>query len=130
MDSAPQQDQNSVTLNSNGYIEIVVRGEQSYLSFDHLRGELEQLLEKLKSRGSPLLGLVDLTEMTGYSTGSNKAALELLETIPYTRVALFGGSNAIMTVTRLVIEAIGKGDCTQTFKNRAEALAWLLAEPD
>ena len=121
-----KQTGNSISLHSDGYIDVVVRGDQTYLSFDQLKQELEQLSEKLRFQGKDILGLVDLTNMTGFSTGSNKAAFEILETVPYTKVALFGGNSTITTVTTLVIQAIGKRDQTRLFKDKPEALAWLL----
>lgn len=119
---------NTVTLNSDGYVEVKVKGEQSYLSFDLIRNRVKDLVHKLELHGTKVLGLVDLTEMTTFNTGSNKAALEILESISYQKVALFGGDTPITTVTKLVIAAIGKSENTRVFKDRAEALKWLLAE--
>jgi hypothetical protein len=118
---------NIVSLHPGGYIEVLVKGPQSYLSFDLIKRDVQQLTNKLQFENKPVLGLVDLTEMTGFNTGSNKAALEILEAVPYTKVALFGGNSAISTVTDLVIQAIGKGDRTRLFKDKESALAWLLA---
>jgi hypothetical protein len=118
---------NSVLLHPDGYIEVLVRGDQSYLSFDRIKSDLERITDKLRFESKPLLGLVDLTAMSGFNTGSNRAALEILETVPYQKVALFGGSGAVSAVAGLVIQAIGKSDRTRIFKDKATALEWLMA---
>ncbi len=118
---------NTVKLNPDGYIEITITGDQSYLSFDGLRQDIEQYSERLRVQHLPVRGLVDLSGMTGFSAGSNKAALELLEGLTYDKAALFGGSGAVAEITKLILLAIGRNDQTRVFPDKASALAWLLA---
>jgi hypothetical protein len=118
---------NKVTLSPNGYIEVKVVGDQNYLSFDGLKKDVNNLAEQLHFDGRSVIGLVDLTEMTSFNTGSNRAALEILEDTPYKKVAMFGANAAINNVTNLLIKALGKGDRTKLFKDRAAALTWLLS---
>jgi hypothetical protein len=119
------QPKNSCALHPDGYIEVKVVGDQNYLSFDELKRDVNDLVGQLHYGGKPVLGLIDLSSMTGFNTGSNRAALEILESVPYDKVAMFGANAAISAVTNLLILALGKGDRTKLFKDRNEALAWL-----
>lgn len=121
---------NSVSLNTDGYIEIKIIGDQDYLSFDALRKEAEELAIQLRYSQRAVRGLIDLTEMTGFNTGSNKAALEILGQIDYQKVALFGANASISTVTNLLIQALGKDDRTKLFPDRTSAVNWLMASPN
>lgn len=119
---------NSVSLNADGYIEVKISGDQNYLSFDALRKEVDGLVVQLRYSGQAVRGLIDLTEMTNFNTGSNKAAFEILEQIEYQKVAMFGANTVITTITNLLIQATGKADRTKLFKDRTAALAWLMTD--
>jgi hypothetical protein len=118
---------NTVELSPDGYIEAIIRGDQSYLSFDLLKGKVGKLVEDLQFQKKPILGLIDLTEMKKFNSGSNKAAFEILETVPYQKIAIFGSNSTITAVTSLVLQAIGKSDRSKIFKDKPSALAWLLS---
>jgi hypothetical protein len=117
---------NSVSLHPDGYIEVIIRGDQNYMTYDQLRGQIEKFINKLQFEKKAILGLVDLTNIKSINPSSNKGAFELLEAFPYQKVALFGCNTAVAKVTNLIIQAIGKADKTKIFSDEELALKWLL----
>jgi hypothetical protein len=115
---------NKVFLNSDGYIEIVLSGEQTGETFLEVYEKAKPLIDKVQADNKPLLGLCDLTGETNFSLSSNKIAMEYLEKIPYERIAMFGVPH--VEVTKGIIMAMGKSHNTKVFDNRKDALAWLL----
>jgi hypothetical protein len=120
--------QNKIFLNPAGYIEMVIIGDQTYDTFHEMLDKLPELLEQLEGQGKPLRGLIDLTQKGKYTPGSNKAAMEALEQVPYQRVAMFGADAVLKEVTEMIILAMGKKEKTQLFHDRESAVAWLMRE--
>lgn len=118
--------QNKVFINPEGYLEIALVGDQSEGSFRRLYSDAVPLIEEFRTKNNDLLCLFDLTHDTGFTLGSNKVAMELLESTPYDKIAMFNVPHA--EVTKGIILAIGKSDKTKIFKNREEAVAWLLSK--
>ena len=117
---------NRVFLNPDGYIEVVLDGQQSYMSIDNMRYDIMDLVEQLQQQGKPRLGLVDLTTDASYSPDSNKAAMKTLESFNYEKIAMFGAGEILTDVTKAIILAIGRSHNTKIFKTREEAVKWLL----
>lgn len=116
---------NKIFLNPEGYIEIVLVGDQTAQSFERVYQEAEPIIEQLKTQGKPLYALFDLSKQTGFSLSSDKAALELLEEVDYDRIAMYSVPH--QDVTKGIIMATGKADKTKIFETRDQALTWLLA---
>lgn len=116
----------TVTLEPEGIVCVALVGDQSYQTIDQLCQQTLRLVEQLKLQHKPLLGLVDLSRQTGFSTGSNRAALESLDKIDYDRVALVTGNPLFGDLARKIIRALGKDDRTKFFETRDEAVPWLL----
>lgn len=125
-DIVSSTDKNQVFLVDQGYIEARLVGDQTDVTFRHLYNAVEPLLEKLRAKGKPIKGLIDMTEETGYSIASDKAALELLESIQYDKLAMCNPPYA--GVAQGIVLAMGRGDNTKVFSSREDALQWLLAE--
>lgn len=117
---------NSVFLNKDGIVEIVLIGDQSEATFRHSYYEVIPLIDKLKSLKKPLYGLMDMSQETGYSLASDKAALDILESLDYDKLAMCNVPHH--HVAQGIIQAIGKDHNTKIFGNRTDALAWLHAE--
>src|SRR2546423_13846769 len=81
-------DKNKVSIHPAGYIELTLVGDQTEETFRQVYEAAEPLIEKLKSEGRPMLGLIDMAQQTGYTLASDKAALELLEKIDYDKLAM------------------------------------------
>jgi hypothetical protein len=115
---------NKVFYNPEGYIEIILHGEQTGESFLKVYEEALPLIDSIKAHAKPLLGLCDLTDQTGFSLRSDKVAMEYMEKIDYHKIAMFHVPH--LEVTKAIILAMGKSHNTKIFDSREEALAWLL----
>jgi hypothetical protein len=114
---------NTVTFNPQGFIEISLVGNQTAATFEEIYNNVIPLINMLKQEKKPLLCLIDGTGQTGYSLSSDKAALKLLESVDYDKIAMHNISHA--EVTNGIIMAIGKSHSTKLFPDRESALAWL-----
>ena len=119
---------NRMFLNKDGYIEVQIEGDQTYMSFENLQPTALQILDELQKDGKERLGLIDITKQGSFSADSNRAAMEILEAINYDRVAIFGAPRFLQEVTSAIILAMGKGDNTKIFATREEAVNWLLGK--
>lgn len=119
----PEPAKNLVFYNPEGFFEVIISGQQTEDSFKELFEQAKPLIEKVSADGKPLRGLMDMTNQTGYSLSSDKAALELLESINYDKLAMYNPPHA--AVAAGIIMAMGKGDNTKIFSSREEAVKWL-----
>jgi len=117
---------NSVFINKDGYVEIALIGDQSEETFKRSYYEVLPLIEKLKGAKKPMYGLMDMSQETGYSLASDKAALEILESLDYDKLAMCNVPHR--HVAQGIIQAIGRDHNTKIFGNRTDALAWLHAD--
>ena len=117
---------NTVSLHTDGYIEVILVGDQNYQTIETSANECKELVGQLNYRQKPLLGLIDLSHEKEFSTGANKAAMEAMGEIAYDRIAIFGGSKVLDEVAKLIVKALGKDEQTMVFDTREEAVAWLL----
>jgi hypothetical protein len=117
---------NRIIYNPAGYIEVTVEGDQSYMSFENLTPEAMDLSDWLEKEGKPRLALIDITNQGKFTPDSNKAAMKILESFNYERLAIFGAGTILNEVTKAIILAMGKTDNTKIFQDRASAVAWLL----
>ncbi|NDC22163.1 hypothetical protein EBZ57_02220 [bacterium] len=117
---------NRVFLNPDGYIEVVLDGEQTYMTIDNMRYDILDFVKQLQQQEKPVLGLVDLTTDTGYTTDTNKASMQILESVNYDKVAMYGGGVILADISKAIILAMGRSNNTQVFKDRESAVSWLL----
>lgn len=116
---------NSVFINKEGFVEVILIGNQSEETFKHSYYEVLPLIDKLRAAKKPMYGLIDMSQQTGYSLASDKAALEILESMDYDKLAMCNVSHR--SVTQGIIQAIGRDHNTKIFNSRTDALAWLHA---
>lgn len=117
-------DRNQVRLTDDNIIEVTLVGNQTDETFKSVYYEAEPLIEELVAKQKPVLIIIDMTRETGYSLSSDKAAMEILESVNYTKLAMFNPPHR--KVVEGIVMAIGKSDSTKVFSDRVEALAWLL----
>jgi hypothetical protein len=117
---------NCIFYNPEGYIEVSVEGDQSYMSFVNLMPEAATMLEQLQKEGKPRLGLIDVTHQGAHTAESNHSALEMLETLDYERLAIFGANTMLSEVIKGIVIAMGKGEKIKIFKTREDAVEWVL----
>lgn len=119
----PEPADNRIFFNPDGFFEVVISGHQTEDSFRKLFEQAKPLMDKATSEGKPLRGLMDMTNETGYSLSSDKAALELLESISYDKLAMYNPPHS--AVAEGIIIAMGRSDKTKIFKSREDAIKWL-----
>lgn len=117
---------NRIFLNPDGYIEVIIDGPQTFMSFDNLMPDASDYLEELQKQGKKRLGLIDLSKQTDFTVDSNRAGMQILESLNYEKLAFFGAKTSLNEVAKAIILAIGKSDNTKMFKTRDEAVKWLL----
>lgn len=116
----------SIFYNKEGYIEVIIEGDQTYMMFQELKIDAALLLEKLRRENKPVLGLIDISKEGKFSSETNRAAMQILESLNYDKVAIFGASKILEEVTKAIILAMGKMHNTKIFRTREEAIKWLL----
>lgn len=118
-----RDDLDSIFINPDGYIEIKLVGKQTEGEFRRIYAEALPLMDQARDKFGKVLCLFDMTEETGFTIGSNKVAMEILEEAPYDKIAMY--NVPFYEVAKGIIIAIGKGDRTKLFKTRREAVEWL-----
>ena len=89
----------------------------------------EEMLNQLEKQGKPRIGLIDVSKQGGFSSDSNKEAMQILEKLPYDKLAIFGANKVLAQVTNAIILAMGRSANTRLFGDRQTALAWLQEAP-
>jgi len=118
-------DTNRICLHPDGYIEVIIEGDQTHISFERLGFDAADLMELLQKQGKKRLGLIDVSKEGDFSPESNKAAMQILESLPYDKLAIYGVNKVRAAIARAVILAIGKTHNTKLFVDRQSALEWL-----
>jgi hypothetical protein len=116
---------NRIFLNQDSIVEAVIEGEQTFMTFDNLTTDAQDLLTQLQKEGKPRLGLIDVTNQKNFTPDTNRAAMQILEALNYDKVAIFGAKTLLTEVTKAIIIAMGKAENTKIFKDRESAVAWL-----
>jgi len=117
-----------IFLNEEGLIEVQVEGDQTYMTFENLKPDATELLNKLQQAGKPRLGLIDISKQGKFSADSNRAAMEVLESLNYDKLAIFGGNTITTEVSKAIVLAMGKSGNTKVCLKREEAVNWLLGK--
>lgn len=121
---------NAIFFNDEGYIEVHIEGDQTYMSFENIRPTAMDLLDDLQKKGMKRCGLIDITKEGTFSPDSNRAAMNILESLNYEKIAIFGAGRVLREVTKAIIIAMGKSSNTKLFSDRESAVAWLKADDD
>lgn len=116
---------NKTFLNHQGYIEHHYIGDQSYASVKKSMTIAARLASRLKTQGEDVMILADLTRLEKSTSESRKASLEALQSLPYDKIALFGGNLYVRHLANLIIKAAGKESVVKIFAARKQAEAWL-----
>jgi hypothetical protein len=123
-------DANRIFLNPDGYIEATIVGDQTKMSFEHLHLAADEMLDLLQAQGKRRIGLIDVTKQGSFSAESNKEAMQILEKLPYDKLAIFGANRVLAPVINAIILAMGRSADTRLFSDRQTALAWLQETAD
>ena len=117
-----------IFLNEEVLIEVQVEGDQTYMTFENLKPDATELLNKLQQAGKPRLGLIDISKQGKFSADSNRAAMEVLESLNYDKLAIYGGNAITTEVSKAIVLAMGKSGNTKVYQKREEAVNWLLSK--
>lgn len=120
---------NRVFLDKAGVIHSVYEGKQDGLNVTQTVRQTAELIQELQAKhpGTPINLLVDLRKIGGQTLAARQVSAHALQTLPYHKIAIFGGSRFLQQVTNLVIAAAHQQDRVKQFPAKAEALAWLKA---
>lgn len=121
------KEESRVFYNPDGYIEVVIVGRPSSMTFYGLKADAEELLNSAEIKSAlenkPVLGLIDASRQEGLSPEANKAALESLEAIQSERLALFGLDMLLREIVKGLVLAMGRSGSFKIFQTREEAVA-------
>lgn len=118
---------NSVILNKDGIVEIIVVGNQTVETVTQMGKEAKHLLDELGRQGRPQLVLDDITKLGTTDIAARKEVSLLAHNLPYKRAAMLGDGSVVMRIAaNLLLHGIGKGHSVHYFEDRAKAIKWLL----
>lgn len=119
---------NRIFYNPDGYVEVIIEGDQTYMSFENMLPEAMGIVDSLQKQGKKRLGLIDISQQKSFSPDTNRAAMKILESLNYEKLAVFGAGRILEEVTKAIILAMGKNENTKIFKDKQSALDWLLSD--
>ena len=114
-------------LGEDGFVHLDYVGEQTYQTAKADQAPMDVLVKKLHGEGKKAYILVDATNVPKQDSGARRAAVEIVLSVPYDRVALYGGSPFIRNVAGLIVKAVGKSHKFGFFNTKEEAVKWLRA---
>jgi hypothetical protein len=117
---------NKIFINKQDIIEIALAGDQDIPTIERIVREIRALHEQLKRKEKPLLLMADMTHLGTGTARMRKYSADQLKTLPIKKFALFAGTPFMRNVARFIVIAAGKSKNVQAFKNREEAITWLL----
>lgn len=121
---------NRIFLNDQGIVEVVIEGDQNYMTFENLKYDAMDMISKLQKEGKPRLGMINLAKQGKFTADSNRAAMEILESLNYDKLGLYGANTILTEVTRAIILAMGKNNNTKIFSDRDSTIKWLLSSDE
>lgn len=107
-------------------MEVIMIGDQTPETVEKVSKEGAELVRKMPGGADEIRQLVDISRAGSYSSESNKAAMKVIEFLPYRRVAIHGGAHLLNDAINMVIMLMGKGSKIKTFHTREKALEWLM----
>ncbi len=116
---------NKVFLNQQGFIEVHSIGDQTPDVVTSTKQELAVLAKTLSARGKTVNILTDLRRI-GKQTGASRAlAKDIMDTIPFRKIAIFGANRFLKYVVNFIITGSGHGHHVRYFNDHQSAETWL-----
>ena len=119
--------QNTVITDPGDFVSVQLIGAQDFGSIKETAVAALPLIDQLRTSGKAVKVLIDISEQTAATPDSNQMSLKVLDTIPYDKMAIYGGTKTLNDITNGIIAASGKAETTQVFETREDAVSWLLA---
>jgi PAS domain S-box-containing protein len=119
------RDDFTVSLEHDDIIRIRIAGEVHEETVKALFKELGPLLQNLRARGKKLRALVDQTEGVKVDARAREISRELLRSVEYDRVAIFGSSQETLRMMRYLLNPVASALRIKFFKDEEQARRWL-----
>jgi hypothetical protein len=117
---------NQITLDPDGFIRETYEGDQDSTSVSLAVRQTMGLIRELQAEdhSQPIKLLVDLRRVGNQNLGARQTGGKALQSLPYSKIAIFGGSKFLMAVANLLTSASGKRNIRQ-FATEDDAIKWL-----
>lgn len=116
---------NKVTLNKDGFIEIIVVGDQTASSIVAMGEAIQTNSKLLIEQQKPVLLLDDIRQIGKVPPEGRKAVVALGKTLTYKKLAMLGKPGLIRFGANLLIRAMGQATKAKYFDQYDRAIAWL-----
>jgi hypothetical protein len=117
---------NKVFVNSEGFIEIWVVGDQTAADTREMGEKVTYYIEQLRTVGKPVLILDNLIKMGRTDNDVRKEVGRFGKTLDFDRAAMVGDGSLFMRYgTNLMLRAVGRPNA-RYFGNLESARKWLL----
>ena len=118
---------NTNFIDKDGLIHNIYVGDQTVSKLKKSTEELLGLTTSLREHNKPILVLTDITKLGKIGLQARGYAVEMVKTIEFDKVAIFGNPKAIERVVNFIILASGRGYKMQYFSSKTDAKKWLLS---
>lgn len=118
-----------VTQEKNGIILHVLGKGVTAEAMEQSGRQIVELALARRSKGKPVLLVVDATGVERTDGATRSAALRNLEDMHYDRISIIGATVYIKTLARLMLRASGQSDRIKIFDSQLAAEKWLLSHP-
>lgn len=118
---------NQISWDPAGYIRQVYEGDQTSETVSLAVQKIMVIVRELQAEDSsrPINMLVDLRNIGGQNLGARQTGGKVLKTLPYQKIAIFGGSKFLMAVAKLITTATGKQERIKQYSSETAAIKWL-----
>jgi hypothetical protein len=116
---------NSVFVNKQDLVEIIVRGNQTVASVQYMGDEALRLCLKQREMGKRALILDNLLQMRTVPTAARQRVVDLVKSSDYDKLAMVGNNPVVRLGSNLMLRATGKGKRVRYFEDYDEAIVWL-----
>lgn len=116
---------NHVFRHQQGYIEVASIGDQTDEVVAATKQELMALAKKVQRSGEPVTILTDLTKIGKQTTASRRLARDILDTVPFRKIAIYGANVFLKHVVNFILTGSGHRRHARYFDSRPAAEAWL-----
>lgn len=121
-------DNNSNSIGDDGLLHNVYVGDQTVATLKKIHLEIIALTARLRASGKPIYVLTDITKLGSINLQARMYAVEIIKSVDFDRVAIYGNPGAIEKIINFIITASGRGFKMKYFNNEKEARKWLVVD--
>lgn len=116
---------NKVYINEQGFIEIIVFGDQTEATVRAMGEDTYALCEQLHAQNKPALILDNLLSIGSVPSEARATVVELIRSDQYDKLAMVGSDALLRFGANLMLQATGKGSRVKYFDSHEAASRWL-----